>query len=149
MSWGACGGIEKPTNIRGDADEVWRGDQNLLVEVCPFKGRAIRSEFWWWQLFSTVALFAPDVVTLALPSAAHSLAWLVLVLVADVALLLPGISVTVRRLHDTDRNGWWSWLGFIPIIGWIAVLVFFVTKGTPGDNRFGPQPAISVLTPSD
>ncbi len=147
MSWGVCGGIEKPTNIRGMKMKFGEAIKTCWSKYAAFKGRAARSEFWWWQLFSTVALLAPDIVTLALPSAAHSLAWLVLVLVADVATFLPGISVTVRRLHDTDHSGWWYWFGFIPIIGWIGVLVFFVTKGTPGDNRFGPQAAIGVPTP--
>ncbi len=55
-------------------------------------------------------------------------------------LFLPGLAVTVRRLHDTDRRGWWILLGLIPIIGIIVLIVFYCTAGTPGPNRFGPDP---------
>jgi uncharacterized membrane protein YhaH (DUF805 family) len=56
------------------------------------------------------------------------------------AFLLPSIAVAVRRLHDTGRAGWWVLLGFIPIIGWIALIYFYVLDSQPGDNRYGPNP---------
>ncbi len=56
------------------------------------------------------------------------------------AILLPAIAVTVRRLHDTDRSGWWIFLGLIPIIGSLVLLFWYVSRGTEGDNRFGPDP---------
>ena len=52
--------------------------------------------------------------------------------------LIPGIAVSVRRLHDIDRTGWWLLIGFVPLIGAIVLLIFYVTPGTPGANRFGP-----------
>jgi uncharacterized membrane protein YhaH (DUF805 family) len=58
--------------------------------------------------------------------------------------LLPGISVTVRRLHDTDRSGWWYWIGLIPLVGAILLLIWFCTRGTDGANRFGPDPLSGV-----
>jgi uncharacterized membrane protein YhaH (DUF805 family) len=64
------------------------------------------------------------------------------------AVLLPSIAVTVRRLHDTDRSGWWILLGFIPIIGGIILLVFYVLEGTRGPNRFGPDPKAIEQTPA-
>jgi uncharacterized membrane protein YhaH (DUF805 family) len=57
------------------------------------------------------------------------------------ALLLPSIAVLVRRLHDTDRSGWWYWIVLIPILGWLVLLYFLVSAGTPGANRYGPPPA--------
>jgi len=51
--------------------------------------------------------------------------------------LIPGIAVTVRRLHDTDRSGWWILIVFVPLIGWIWLLVLECFAGTPGANRFG------------
>ncbi|MDN5873895.1 MAG: DUF805 domain-containing protein [Sinobacteraceae bacterium] len=56
------------------------------------------------------------------------------------ALVIPNIAVSVRRLHDTDRSGWWWWLALLPIIGWIVLLVWYSSRGTPGDNRYGPNP---------
>jgi uncharacterized membrane protein YhaH (DUF805 family) len=54
--------------------------------------------------------------------------------------LLPYISVAVRRLHDTDRTGWWWWLSLIPIVGWIILIIWYATQGTRGPNRFGDDP---------
>lgn len=61
-------------------------------------------------------------------------------LVASLVLLLPSLAVGVRRLHDTDRTGWWLLIGVVPIIGAIVLIVFFVLDSTPGANRFGPNP---------
>jgi uncharacterized membrane protein YhaH (DUF805 family) len=56
------------------------------------------------------------------------------------ALLVPSIAVTIRRLHDTNRSGWWWLIAFIPILGGLVLLIFAVLDGTPGDNRYGPDP---------
>jgi uncharacterized membrane protein YhaH (DUF805 family) len=58
----------------------------------------------------------------------------------SLAVLLPGIAVSVRRLHDLDRSGWWLLLAFVPVVGIIVLLIWFCTKGTDGSNRFGPDP---------
>ena len=54
--------------------------------------------------------------------------------------LLPMISVSVRRLHDINFNGWWVWLGFIPLAGWLVMFVLYVSQGDNGENRFGQNP---------
>ena len=54
--------------------------------------------------------------------------------------LLPFLSVTIRRLHDTDRSGWWWWIWLVPCVGPIVLLVFMLLDSTPGDNRFGANP---------
>jgi uncharacterized membrane protein YhaH (DUF805 family) len=54
--------------------------------------------------------------------------------------LLPGLSVLVRRLHDRDKSGWWFWFLFVPIVGFIVLLVWFCTKGTTGPNQYGDDP---------
>ncbi len=56
------------------------------------------------------------------------------------ALLVPSLAVTFRRLHDTNRKGWWILIGFIPLIGQLVLFIFYVLDGTPGPNRFGPDP---------
>jgi uncharacterized membrane protein YhaH (DUF805 family) len=54
--------------------------------------------------------------------------------------LIPSIAVSARRLHDIDRTGWWILIGIVPLIGWVILLVFHVQDGTPGTNRYGPNP---------
>lgn len=117
-----------------------------------FSGRALRSEYWWWVVFAWIA----GVVANILDSA---LGWRVyettmngiqqgsgpIAVIVGLALLIPGLSVAVRRLHDTDRSGWWLLLVIIPIIGWIALIVFFATAGTPGPNKYGPPRSSDVL----
>ena len=60
--------------------------------------------------------------------------------VYSLAVLIPSIAVTVRRLHDIDRTGWWILMNLVCCIGWIVLLVFNVTPGTEGDNKYGPDP---------
>ena len=59
----------------------------------------------------------------------------------SLAVLLPSLAVGVRRLHDTDRSGWWLLIGLVPLIGFIVLIVFFVQKGTEKENRFGKSVA--------
>jgi len=54
--------------------------------------------------------------------------------------LVPGLAVLWRRLHDTGRSGWWVLIGLVPLVGVIVLIVFLATDGTPGDNRYGPNP---------
>jgi Predicted membrane protein len=96
-----------------------------LSKYADFTGRASRSECWWFVLFAFL-------VQIGLGMINHNLAGL-----AALALLLPYIAVFVRRLHDTDRTGWWMLLAFIPVIGVIVLIVFGVLEGTKESNRFG------------
>ncbi|WP_269087187.1 DUF805 domain-containing protein [Kribbella sp. ALI-6-A] len=64
----------------------------------------------------------------------------VLTWVYGLAIIVPTVAVTARRLHDVDRTAWWLLMAFLPVVGWIVLLVFCVTAGTPGPNRFGPDP---------
>ena len=93
-----------------------------------FRGRASRSEYWWAYLMCTIV---PAV--LGLVSDALVALWALLVLV-------PGLAVTARRLHDTDRSGWWILIFLIPIVGPIALLIFVMQGSQPTENRFGPVP---------
>ena len=102
-----------------------------------FSGRATRSEFWYWVLFAVLASIAAGLIDIALfglegSSAIESLVGL--------ALFLPGLAVSVRRLHDLDRSGWWVLLGLIPLVGVIILIVWNCQRGTIGPNRFGPDP---------
>jgi uncharacterized membrane protein YhaH (DUF805 family) len=98
-----------------------------------FSDRACRSEYWFWTLFVVIA----DIVALGIDAA---IGIQVVSGLFGLAVLLPGIAVAIRRLHDLDRTGWWLFIWFIPIVGWIILLIWFCTRGTDGPNRFGPDP---------
>ena len=119
-----------------------------LRRYADFSGRSRRKEYWMFVLFNlliSLAVWTLLALTYALgfsESAMMTIMTPVFILYALVALALviPGLAVTVRRLHDTDRSGWTILLALIPLIGAILLLVFYCTEGTPGDNRFGPDP---------
>lgn len=107
--------------------------RTCLNKYVTFDGRAPRSEFWWWVLFVIIA----NVVAVMIDSMIGIPAFQVIV---GLGLLLPGIAVGVRRLHDLDKSGWWYLLVFIPIVGPLVLIFFFVQAGTMGSNRFGADP---------
>ena len=111
-----------------------------------FDGRASRSAYWWWALFvfiivGIVANVLDGVFGLQQFREFNGQMYAaggVISGIATLALLLPNLSVTIRRLHDTDRSGWWWFIVIFPVIGWIIYLYFMIARGTPGPNRFGP-----------
>jgi uncharacterized membrane protein YhaH (DUF805 family) len=116
--------------------------RSVLTQYVGFQGRARRAEYWWFALFSVLVGIATTILDLALGTDFENsaLSGGFFNLIANLALLLPSLAVAVRRLHDTDRTGWWLLIGLIPLLGAIVLLVFFVQDGTPGQNRFGPSP---------
>ncbi len=117
----------------GFGESIQRGFSGYVV----FSGRAARSEFWWWTLFTFLVNIGTEIVDGVLAAGGVPP---FLNAVVNLALLLPGIAVGVRRLHDMDHTGWWYLIILIPVIGIIALLIWFLFKGTEGDNRFGPDP---------
>jgi uncharacterized membrane protein YhaH (DUF805 family) len=107
-----------------------------------FEGRATRPEYWWWVLF-VVALGVILQVVGALILGTDSGAGGVLSGLFYLATFLPGLAVAVRRLHDTDRSGWWLLIAFIPLIGSLVLLYFMVQPGTAGPNQYGDGLALS------
>jgi uncharacterized membrane protein YhaH (DUF805 family) len=110
----------------GPIEAFQRGIQNYV----NFEGRANRPEFWWWVL----AVFVINIVTSIIDRIIGNL---IVSSLVSLALLLPGLAISVRRLHDTNRSGWWLLLVLIPIVGWIVLIVFYVQEGTPGANNHG------------
>jgi len=108
-----------------------------------FGGRARRSEYWFFALYSILAAVAAQIVDRFVdpPAADVPYAVGIVYIVVVLANFLPGLAVTVRRLHDTNRSGWWFLIVLVPLLGAILLIVWFCTKGTKGDNRFGPDPA--------
>jgi uncharacterized membrane protein YhaH (DUF805 family) len=102
-----------------------------------FDGRASRPAFWWWFLFTILVAVAAEILDAIIGTS-------ILYIIVALGLILPNISVAIRRLHDTDRSGWWILIGLIPIIGFIVLIVFYVQKSDPGDNQYGPPMAEGV-----
>jgi uncharacterized membrane protein YhaH (DUF805 family) len=101
-----------------------------------FSGRAARSEFWYWTLFAVLVSIVTSIID-------GVIGVRLLNPIASLALFLPGLAVSIRRLHDLDRSGWWFLIVFT-IIGGIVLLVWDCMRGTVGKNRFGEDPLAHV-----
>ncbi|PJJ53275.1 DUF805 domain-containing protein [Hymenobacter chitinivorans] len=117
-----------------------------LRKYADFSGRARRKEYWMFVLFQVLAFIAAMVIDTIFATITGSefgagyitgLLWL--------ALIVPGIAVSVRRMHDLDKSGWFLLVSFIPLVGGIWLLVLTCTEGTSGPNQYGPDPKGSAL----
>ena len=113
-----------------------------LRKYADFGGRARRKEYWWYILFTgllAMVALAGDIQILGLDEVAlyggGPLTGLL-----GLALFLPTLGVTVRRLHDGDRSGWWILVAFLPLVGALLLLFWYCSRGTIGPNRFGADP---------
>ena len=113
---------------------------NVLKQYAVFKGRARRKEYWFFILFNLIASVVLTVIDFMTGFLDPELGIGLLSGLYSLAVLIPSLAVTVRRLHDTDRSGWWLLLGLVPLLGAIVLLVFMLLDGTPGDNRHGASP---------
>lgn len=127
-----------------------------LRKYASFSGRARRREYWLWQLFlflismlSMGLLLAtlptgwdmadPDAVVLMAQTGGSTSLVALLIGLASLALILPTLAVSVRRLHDRDMSGWWLLLG-LTAVGGLVLFIFYLLDGTPGPNRHGADP---------
>lgn len=108
-----------------------------LDKYCCFTGRASRSEYWWWVLF-TFVISAIVAAVFGDGTAGKIVSSLV-----GLAFLLPGLGLSVRRLHDTGKSGWWILIGLIPLVGAIVLLIFFIKDSDPVTNAYGPVPNLA------
>jgi uncharacterized membrane protein YhaH (DUF805 family) len=107
--------------------------ESAFSKYVTVSGRASRSEYWWFVAFCMAISLIAGVIEGINGSSFPSL-------VITLVTFIPGITVGVRRLHDKDRSGWWLLIVFVPLIGWLILLYWNVTRGTFGANRFGPDP---------
>lgn len=105
----------------------------LKTKYAAFSGRARRKEYWMFTLVN-VLIYAGLVIVGRIVGIDALLAG-----VYGLAVLLPSLAVGVRRLHDTDRSGWWLLLGLIPVLG-LVLLIFMCIEGNTGDNQYGASP---------
>ena len=102
-----------------------------LKKYFVFQGRASRSEYWWFQLIVSPSYFISTIIE-------NEIGYFFLGI--TLFTLIPAISAGVRRLHDTNRSGFFLLISFIPFIGGIILLFFLIPEGTKGKNKFGPDP---------
>ncbi len=103
----------------------------VLENYVNFAGRARRAEYWWFTLANFIAVFVLIVLV-----AVAKIFW-VLYIVYLLALIVPSLGVTFRRLHDTDRSGWWWLIALVPFVGGLILLVFLCIDSTRGTNQWG------------
>jgi len=106
--------------------------KTVFSKYVDWNGRALRSEYWWWTLFSIIV----SIVTTVIDSAAGILAFNPL---WSLVSLLPSIFVATRRLHDHGRSGWWQLIA-LTIIGIFVLLYWYIIEGDKGENAYGPHP---------
>lgn len=126
--------------------------RSVFNKYATFSGRARRAEYWWFLLFSLIvsailgvidgALFGYTFTSDASDGAVSFNLETVGILTGlwSLATFIPSLAVSVRRLHDTGRSGWWLLIGLVPLIGIILLIVWFATKGEPATNAHGPDP---------
>jgi len=113
--------------------EVWK-------KYAVFNGRSRRKEYWYFVLFNLIVGMALGLVDSMTGMYNYEAGLGLLSGVYSLAVIIPGIAVGVRRLHDTGRSGWWLLIGLIPFIGAIVLIVFCVQDSQPGENGYGPNP---------
>ena len=105
-----------------------------------FKGRAVRSEFWYFALASAIIQISLSIIDIIIGwevGIIDGIQTLPLFETSRLLLLVPSISVTVRRLHDINKNGWWSLLWGLLVIGWVILILWLCKKGDEGENEYG------------
>ena len=108
----------------------------VFEKYADFDGRARRAEFWYFLLIHILVFIG----LAATGKSINSEIYIIALVVYSLFTIIPTFAVTVRRLHDIDKSGWWYCIKFIPIVGSIILIVFLATQGNYGPNRFGEDP---------
>ncbi|MET9510149.1 DUF805 domain-containing protein [Streptomyces flavidovirens] len=113
---------------------------DVLKKYAAFSGRARRQEYWMFTLISSIIYIALMAIDISLLDTG------VIAVIYELAVLLPSLAVSVRRLHDTGRSGWWLLIALVPLVGAIVLLVFLASDGKPEENEHGPNPKLAAAT---
>ncbi|OGE83793.1 MAG: hypothetical protein A2846_00095 [Candidatus Doudnabacteria bacterium RIFCSPHIGHO2_01_FULL_49_9] len=115
---------------------------NIYIEVLKkyavFSGRAGRREYWMFVLANLIVSFGLGIIS-------GMLDMKILYQLYTLAVIIPSLAVAARRLHDTDRSGWWLFIGAIPFIGVLILIVFMAQESQPGMNQYGQGPMVSNM----
>ncbi len=115
-----------------------------LKKYADFSGRARRKEYWFFVLFNIIVSILLAIVDVMLGLHAATTGIGILSGLYSLAVIIPSIAVSVRRLHDINRTGWWVLIAFVPFIGALVLLVMALIAGTRGANDYGPDPKASA-----
>lgn len=107
--------------------------KHVFANFANFQGRARRSEYWWFYLFTIICNVVASIVD-------NAIGIPILSIVVLLGLIIPSLAVTIRRMHDTGRSGWWIFIILIPLVGIILYIYWFVQRGTVGPNEWGADP---------
>ena len=107
-----------------------------LKRYADFSGRSRRKEYWMFVLINFIIAIVLAVIESIIGTQG------IIGMLFSLLILVPGIAVTVRRLHDTGRSGWWILIALVPLVGGIVLLVFCAMDSEPGDNEYGPNPKL-------
>ncbi len=110
-----------------------------LNKYADFNGRARRTEFWWWVLFTVLLGIVASIIDTILGTRPSSSGTGLVEALVNLAVLLPTLAVGSRRLHDIGRSGWWQLLLFAIVVGWVFLIIWWCQDGS-GDNSYGPSP---------
>lgn len=116
-----------------------------LKKYAEFQGRAQRKEYWMFTLFNFLAMVLLGVVGALLGGGGEGGLGDVLQGLYGLGVLVPGIAVTVRRLHDIGKSGWWGLVALIPLIGSLILIYFAVKDSQPESNEYGPNPKAASI----
>ena len=111
-----------------------------MKQYAVFSGRARRTEFWMFALFNFIFAMVASIIDTAIGSKLGILQFGIFYLIYSLAVLIPGLAVSVRRLHDIGKSGWMVLINLIPLIGLIWFIVLTVKDSQPGENQYGPNP---------
>ena len=114
----------------------------VLKKYAVFRGRARRKEYWYFVLFNTIIITVLGLISILIGTGDSAGIFTVLSWLYSLAVLLPSLGVSIRRLHDTGRSGWWLFIGLIPLIGTIILLIYMVSDSQAGTNQYGPSPKL-------
>ena len=107
----------------------------VIKNYVGFSGRARRKEYWMFYLMNVIIALGLGIITVVAMDGSPILSTLY-----SLFIFLPALAVSIRRLHDIGKSGWWYLIVFVPLIGWIWLIVLLVTEGDSGENQYGPDP---------
>ena len=117
----------------------------VLKKYAVFEGRAGRKEYWFFILFNILISMALGYVDWLTGNINPETGLGILSGIYALGVMIPGMAVSVRRLHDTDRSGWWLLITFVPVIGAIVFFYFMVLDSNPETNEYGPLPKVNMV----
>lgn len=121
----------------------------VLKKYAVFNGRSPRAEYWYFFLFNIIISIVLSIVDGIIGNSGSTAGVGLLGAIYSLALIIPGIAVGIRRLHDTNHSGWWLLISLIPIVGIIWLIVLMATDSNPGENKYGLNPKIIVTNQND